>query len=332
VSLKKLIDKQPGTVQTVTSMKLVFCLTRRRWLRLLPAVILPWFLSACHSPSPQSPATIDRFSFLAAGDMRNFVKSPSPDERYFDGLCEAAARVGAGSFMVVPGDFDPPGPVRAAVDQYLGPNYLLYPVVGNHEIETPEDMAWVQAWADRGIPHLVREGPPGAELTTYSFDFGNSHFVAVNDYFDNRAMVKSRGAIAEATLAWLENDLATTKQQHIWVIGHQPIESLPDMDTGRVRHHGESVSTNSAAAQRFVALLQQYRVRAYLCGHTHNASVAKVRGIWQADSGHGRGAGDKGSPSTFLKFRVKGPSAWVDVYRSKTNGMDYQLRKTVELN
>jgi len=61
-------------------------------------------------------------------------------------------------------------------------------------------------------------------------------------------------------------------------------------------------------------------------------SVAKVHGVWQADSGHARGAGDMGSPSTFLKFRIAGTNAWVDVYRSDKNGVAYGLKKTVELN
>ena len=326
------MDNRLAAGQNVAAMNLFMFSTRRNLPRLVLVSLLLLPLSACRSPAQRESATTDHFSFLAAGDMRGYVKAKSNDERYFDGLCEAARRVGAGTFMVTPGDFDPPAPVRTALDEYLGTNYLWYPVVGNHEIETPEDMAWVKAWAARGIPHLVRLGPPGAELTTYSFDYGNSHFVAVNDYFDNHTDVKSKGAIAEATLTWLENDFASTKKPSVWVIGHIPIESLPDMDTGRVRHQGETVSTNSAAAARFVGLLQKYRVRAYLCGHTHNTSVAKVRGIWQADSGHARGAGDKGSPSTFMKFRVAGEKAWVDVYRSNTNGIDYTLRKTVELN
>ena len=103
------------------------------------------------------------------------------------------------------------------------------------------------------------------------------------------------------------------------------------MDTGRVRHQGESVSTNAPAARRFVDLLNKYRVRAYICGHTHNASIAKVGGVWQADSGHARGGGDTGPPSTFLKFRVAGTCAWVDVHRADTNGENYQLKRTVEL-
>jgi hypothetical protein len=192
-------------------------------------------------------------------------------------------------------------------------------------------VVWVEGWAAT-IPGLVRRGPPGAELTTYAFDFGNSHFVAVNDYFDDRVTATGKGSLAGVTLSWLENDLASTTKPMIWVIGHQPLESLPDMDTGRVRHLGESVSTNAPAAKRFVELLHEYRVRAYICGHTHNASITKVQDVWQADSGHARGGGDVGSPSTFLKFRIAGARAWVDVYRSNTNGVDYQLRKTVALD
>jgi 3',5'-cyclic AMP phosphodiesterase CpdA len=285
----------------------------------------------CRLPTSADAAGSERFSFVAAGDMRQFAASTTPGKRYFDGVCEALQRVGPGAFMITPGDFDPPAPVRATLDRYLGTNYLWYLVVGNHEIETPADMAWVRHWAGH-IPHLVRPGPPGAELTTYSFDFGNSHFVAVNDYFDGRGTAVSKGSVTEATLDWLEKDLAATRQPLIWVIGHQPIESLPDMDSGRVRHRGESVSTNSVFAARFVALLKQYRVRAYLCGHTHNTSIARVDGIWQADSGHARGAGDTGSPSTFLKFNVEGRRAWVEVYRADPAGEQYRLRKTVELD
>lgn len=324
------MDKRRHNLQNMRRMKLLASFRRAAGLGLVLAVFIGLVSTGCRSISDSTARPPKEFAFLAAGDMREFVVSKSADKRYFDGVCEEAKRIGPGAFMVTPGDFDPPAPVRAALDRYLGTNFHWYPVVGNHEIETPEDMAWVQQWA-ADIPHLVRRGPPGAELTTYSFDYGNAHFVAVNNYFDNKASVKSKGAMAEVTLAWLEADFAATKKQHLFVIGHQPIESLPDMDTGRVRHQGETVSTNSAAAAKFVALLQQYKVRAYICGHTHNTSVSKVRGIWQADSGHARGAGDKGSPSTFLKFRVNGGRAWVDIYRSGTNGMNYTLRKTVAL-
>jgi len=177
-----------------------------------------------------------------------------------------------------------------------------------------------------------RCGPAGAETTTYSFDFGNSHFVVLNDYYDGHSDAVGSGDVTDAALDWLEKDLAATRKPLIWVTGHKPIESVPDMDSGRHRHGSDSVSADKAHLKRFLELLKEHHVRAYLCGHTHDTSVTKVKGIWQADSGHARGAGDQGAPSTFLKVRVSGQQAWVDVYRADPNGENYHMRKTVELD
>ena len=79
--------------------------------------------------------------------------------------------------------------------------------------------------------------------------------------------------------------------------------------------------------------MKKFHVRAYICGHTHDTSVVKLKnGIWQCDSGHARGGGDKGSPSTFLKFRVVGNQPFVDIYRGDVQGAAYALRKTVALD
>jgi hypothetical protein len=83
--------------------------------------------------------------------------------------------------------------------------------------------------------------------------------------------------------------------------------------------------------EKFAGLLKKYHVRGFLCGHTHGCSVQQVHGLWQADSGHARGAGDPGAPSTFLKIRVSGEQTWVDIYRADPKGVSYKLRETVEL-
>ena len=285
----------------------------------------------CSIAQTNPPGSKD-FSFIAAGDMRNFIHSKKSGQRQFDGMCEGASRIGAGAFMISPGDCDPPAPIRATIDEYLGTNYLWYPVIGNHDADSSVDMDWMRHWAEVGIPHLIRRGPAGAELTTYSFDFGNSHFVVFNEYYNGKSDAAGKGDVPDAATAWLEKDLAATRQPFIWVIGHKPIQSLPDMDSGRERHDGDSISSDPAHFSRFIQLLKQYSVRAYICGHTHNCSVAKTHGIWQADSGHARGAGDHGSPSTFLKFHVTGEKAFVDIYRADDNGNNYKLRQTVELN
>ena len=240
--------------------------------------------------------------------------------------------VGPGDFMLGPGDLDPPDAVRAVIDQYLGTNYLWYPVAGNHELEQTNSLNWLRSWARAGIPHLIRRGPVGAEFSTYSFDFANSHFVALNLYYDGKSDSVKKTGISEKMMKWLEEDLTATRQPLVWVFGHKPIKSFPDMDTKRLRHADESVSTNAVQLARFMSLLKKNRVRAYLCGHTHGASIEKIDGLWQADSGHCRGAGDQGAPSTFLKFLVSGTQASVEVYRGDPTGQTYKRTKTVELD
>ncbi|MDB6021305.1 MAG: metallophosphoesterase [Pedosphaera sp.] len=273
------------------------------------------------------------YSFMVAGDMRGFLTSDKPGKRYFDGACEAMKRVGPGAFLLSPGDCDAAAATRAVMDQFLGSNYLWYPLVGNHDAEKPANLAWFHQWAKAGIPHLVRSGPAGSEETTFSFDYGNSHFILLDEYFDGHVTSAANSAdIGGTTLAWLEQDLAATRQPVIWVSGHKPIESLPDMDTGYVRHAGESITANAVRREQFLELLRKYHVRGYICGHTHNSSIAKVKGVWQLDSGHSRGGHinpKTESPSTFLKVHVTGARVAVDVYRADNDGLEYKLTRTV---
>ena len=276
-------------------------------------------------------ASVGEFSFIVAGDMRNYLEPLPGGKHQFDGTCEAIRQAGPGEFMVLPGDFDPPGAVRAMIDQHLGTNYFCYYVVGDHEAQTPASMDWFRRWGRTEIPHRVRRGPPGAETTVYAFDFANSHFAVLSDYFDGKTDA-AKPDLSDAEIAWLKKDLAANRQPLVWVLCHKPIECLPDMDSGRLRHAGDSLIIDPARRARFVALLKQFHVRGLICGHTHGYSVEKVQGLWQADSGHARGAGDLGAPSTFLKFHVAGETTSVDIYRADANGDHYQLRKTVELN
>jgi hypothetical protein len=115
-------------------------------------------------------------------------------------------------------------------------------------------------------------------------------------------------------------------------VGHEPIVAAPDMDNGRVRHKGDSLDAHPANAQRLLELLRQHHVTAYLTAHTHNTSVTNLGGVWQVDSGHARGLGDKGARSTFMKVAVKRPSCRLDVYRDDGNGGAYQLTRSVSLD
>jgi len=272
------------------------------------------------------------FSFIVTVDMRQYAGPKYHSSQYFQGTCEAIREVGKGSFMVSPGDIDPPQYVFDMVKKIFGEEYAWYPVVGNHEAETPEDMAWLRDWGSGDIPNLIRRGPENGEETTYSFDFEHAHFVALNEYYDGKSDVGTDGDISEPLYNWLKNDLAANKKPFVFVFGHEPIVSIPDFDNGRHRHKGDNLDAYPENNQRFQELLRRYGVMAYICGHTHNFSFAKINGLWQIDAGHCRGVAETGARSTFLKIMVGKNSCRVEVYRDDSKGGKYALTNTIMLD
>ncbi len=90
---------------------------------------------------------------------------------------------------------------------------------------------------------------------------------------------------------------------------------------------GTPLDKNAAHRDRFWKLLKERHVTAYLCGHTHNASAKRIDGVWQLDSGHARGKGDPGSPSTFLKITVEDEERCYEFYRADATGRNYTVTR-----
>jgi len=259
------------------------------------------------------------FTFAVTEDQRNFAGSGTYDTiSYFRGVCEAIAAEGSSVFMVSPGDIDPPDGVRWTLDHYLGPSFIWYPGAGNHEAETPSDMTWLRAYNSGGttLPGVVRSGPAGCVETTYSFDYGSAHFVMLNEYYNGTSDIGTDGDVVKALYDWLEADLAATTKQHIFVFGHEPAFVKPDMDNGRLRHLGDSLDKYPSRRDSLWSLFKARGVAAYICGHTHNASVLDTMGVFQIDAGHARGAGDTGAPSTYVLVRVSDAKITYEYYRS----------------
>ncbi len=269
-------------------------------------------------------ATQRGFHFDAAADMRAYTLPEYSGPEYFEGVCTALREIGPGAFMIIPGDLDPPDRLRATLDAVLGPEYVMYPVVGNHELKPPELMQYLREYNHEGdrLPGVVRGGPPGAEETCYSFDYENAHFVVLNQYYDGVSDSAADGDVVPALLDWLAADLAENDRPYVFVAGHEPAVAVPDLDNGRVRHRGDSLDKYEQNNHRFWTLLREYNVVAYLCGHSHNASVAKINGVWQIDCGHARGKGDPGARSTFVKIHVERDGVRCVFYRY--NGETYE--------
>jgi hypothetical protein len=150
-------------------------------------------------------------------------------------------------------------------------------------------------------PHL----PAGSDDPTYienvySFDYGNSHFVMLNNnYKDLRGTSddSEKGKIIGRQLEWLRRDLASASQkghENIFVFFHEP--AFPNGG-----HLGDSMHHNGNEAyvkprNEFWRLLCQHNVVAVFCGHEHNYSRTLIdkkvdesfsRPIWQIVTGGG---------------------------------------------
>lgn len=276
-----------------------------------------------------TPTVITPFSFAVTADMRAFTGPGEYDTpAYFRGALEAIAALGNAAFLVTPGDIDNPWNSRWSIDQALGANFPWFAGVGNHE-HLEESMAWLRLYNPDTNgdtpPNITNPGPKSCPQTTYSFDYQNAHFVMLNIYCDALKDMTTYGTVGGTLYNWLEADLAAAQKEHIFVFGHEPAFPLPDADTGRVRHLGASLDKEPADRDRFWALLRERGVTAYICGHTHNYSAARLDGVWQIDVGHARGVGDPEVPSTFVVFRVDGASVVYETYRAGENGQDYTL-------
>ena len=265
-------------------------------------------------------------------DVHEYAPPSYPGADYFEGICRKIRDLGPGEFMLVAGDLKPPEQVRATLDSYFGPQYPMYAAVGNHELDKPEYIAYLREFnrGGRTLPNIVRSGPPGAVETCYSLDNGPVHVVVINQYYDGTRDDVPGGDISPALYDWLAEDLAANDRPYVFVVGHEPMVSIPDMDNGRVRHLGDSLDEHMENNHRFASLLRRHKVTAFICGHTHNASAARINGLWQINSAHARGLGDPGAASTFLRICIQPDGAKCDFYRASATG--YQLVYEEHLN
>ena len=202
----------------------------------------------------------------------------------------------------------------------------IYEVMGNHEALLD---VWANGWAAAqtepsaeslfaeafvnppGGPEAAPGAPPYRE-NTYSFDVGNAHLVALNSNYRYRSHPGREGHPAgpegnregwldDATLAWLDADLAAAREAgltHLFVFAHEP--GFPN--GGHVQDalywNGE-VPEVLAQRAKLYGILGRHGVTAIVHGDEHNYSRLRVdaetlgapmdRPVWQLISG-GAGA------------------------------------------
>lgn len=153
------------------------------------------------------------------------------------------------AFVINGGDLVPSGrPLEYS--EFLGDSESLamplYTVLGNHDI----------ANGGRVLYHKL------LAPDYYAFSYGQAQFIILDN---------ADGSFGPAQLAWLEDRLAASQGQPIFLFMHKPLfDPRP----------GQAHTVNSAdIAARVMALAEQYHVRAVFASHIHMFAQSTVHGI-----------------------------------------------------
>lgn len=280
------------------------------------------------------PVRAEEFHFTVGADPR------SNHEEFREVLQSINTNLGdEGAFHISVGDVDGTvGENRAVIDDEFGVDAAWWPLVGNHETDTDADIEWLRNEYDNANGSgdrtalknlIVNEGPTGTKSVMYSWDEGNAHFVALNEYWDGGPVegtggdrtkddTAASGDVVAELRTWLAADLAATTKDHIFVFGHEP--AFPEY-----RHVGDSLDAHTANRDAFWDILEDNDVAAYFCGHTHAfyTHLGDVDGagqVWQIDAGNEGNPSSGGDGHTYVDVVVTDGLVRFDVYREHGTG------------
>ena len=177
-------------------------------------------------------------------------------------------------------------------------NVWLAPTMGNHDVQYNNGKSFTDVFVN----------PPNATSQNekelyYSFDYGNAHYLILDNYF-------SMTTVGSAQYNWLKNDLATSNKFWKFVFFHQP--AYASDSSQRPRDTAAIIST-------LVPLFEQYNVDIVFSGHWHYyermyplkggqvSTVAAGGVVYMVTGGGGAGLVSIGSgtlnPRTAAKFQ-----------------------------
>ena len=216
-----------------------------------------------------APAQINSFSFAVYGDPRGLQSQNEPFYTYHGALCDWINANGF-NFAIETGDTVWGGcasvnyPLAAQsyytdfyrIERNLAGSKPIMATMGNHEVQTPDSggTATYTYYTDLYGGAYPTNGLTGSLGRTYSFNYGNAHFVCLSSFKLDRA----------AEGVWLDADLAAARAnpniKWIFAYMHYPLYT----DSG---HQGdpEQIDELNYWKPRF----DQYHVDMVFGGHNH---------------------------------------------------------------
>ncbi len=230
------------------------------------AIKLSFLLCILLSTVLLTGASKPKWSFIVMGDSRNNGGGNGVNTVI---LSELAGEVikNRVDFVLFPGDL-----VNGYVDQtalegqlnawrsVMQPVYDagidVYVVRGNHDVGNP---AGVTAWNNvfKGKYGLPNNGPSGEKNLTYSVTHKNALIVALDQYVKLRRVNQT----------WLDSQLASNTEPHIFVFGHEPAFATA---------HEDCLGSYPAERNAFWASIENAGGRTYFCGHDHIYNHARA--------------------------------------------------------
>jgi len=142
--------------------------------------------------------------------------------------------------------------------EFTSRGIAVYSMRGNHELywmTNGPDPA--QAWTETVGQYLPQNGPQGEQGFTYGFTHSNTLFLCVDEYGGTTSHWWK--PYPKVNTVWLEQQLKTNTQKHVFVFGHEPCFQMVMSCL--------SAETNSRTA--FWNCMSTNGVRLYFCGHDH---------------------------------------------------------------
>ncbi len=137
---------------------------------------------------------------------------------------------------------------------------------GNHDVQ---GHSWATTLMAEAFPELPDNGPEGLKPLTYRVDYQDVRFISIQtELFDDSHR------LGNIQLAWLEDQLRNNPNRYTIVFGHDPAFPVGP-------HVGSALDVYPAERDAFWALLKQYQVTAYICGHEHLYNRQNIDGVLQ---------------------------------------------------
>jgi tartrate-resistant acid phosphatase type 5 len=271
----------------------------------------------------QAPAPTGTLRFLVVGDwgrQGSFHQRETAEQ-----MGRTASAVGD-QFVVATGDNiydDGVDSVRDSLwkksfeDIYTAPSLQIpwYVALGNHDYHTNpqaevEYTLFSPRWKmpDRYYTVTLQVTPT---ISAEFFITDTSPFIT--SYYTEPKYAKVKEADPKAQLAWLEKQLAASKAQWKFVVGHHTIYSSGTK-------HGDSLDL----IKTFKPLMEKYGVQAYLNGHDHDMEAIHEGAIFYLTSGAGSEVRGELKPEANSLFANGTSSGYMSVALT-AESFDYQF-------